>query len=64
MFLTIDSQTALLFEGESRYDIILGRDFLHKAGIKIDFSGTYMEWLDQKVPMREVQAFTSVPDQV
>jgi hypothetical protein len=32
----IDSHHALIFSGPSRYDIILGRDFLLKIGMELN----------------------------
>jgi len=61
---TIDSQMALVFDGDSRYDVILGRNFLHKMGMRIDFEHKRMEWMDHLVPMRDVQSFGTVPDSV
>ena len=37
-----------------RYDLILGRDFLHSAGITIDFKKAQVIWLDHTIAMRSI----------
>ena len=49
----IDSQGALVFDGASKYDMILGRDFLHKTGIKLDFCSKTVQWLNHSIPMKD-----------
>ena len=50
--LQIDSQSALVFSGESRYDIIFGQDFLSKIGMIIDFDRNIILWMGKKVLMK------------
>lgn len=49
----IDEQPAYIFDGPSRYDVILGRDFLRRIGIKLDFHSNLMQWMDLTVPMKD-----------
>ena len=49
----IDEQKALVFDGKCRYDVILGADFLTKAGIDINYSTGTMHWFENVRPMRE-----------
>ncbi len=42
----VDQQKALVFQSEtSKYDVILGADFLTKTGIDVKYSTGTMEWL-------------------
>ena len=43
---------ALVFDGNVRYDLILGRDFLNKIGIRLHHDTDEMEWLGTKVEMK------------
>ena len=36
-----------------QYDMIIGRELLHKLGINLNFSTTTMHWQDVKVSMKE-----------
>jgi hypothetical protein len=49
----VDQQKALVFDGDCRYDVILGADFLSKSGIDIKYSTGIIEWLDNELPMRD-----------
>ena len=49
----IKQQTALVFDATCKYDIILGRDFLNKAGIIIDFADKKIKWYGKELPLRE-----------
>ena len=51
----IDYQGAYVFGGECRYDVILGRDFLSKVGMKFDFSKNTITWEDVEVAMRSAE---------
>jgi hypothetical protein len=51
----VDGQLAYLFDSDSCYDIILGRDFLHKIGLKINFNHKAMKWLDHMVYLMEAE---------
>ena len=47
----IDQHKALVFDGEIRYNLILGADFLTKSGIDIKYSFGTIEWFDSELPM-------------
>lgn len=49
----IEQQKALVFDTECRYDIILGTDFLSKAGISINYDTGFMEWYENIIPLRD-----------
>jgi hypothetical protein len=49
----IDQHKALVFDGDIRYDLILGADFLAKSGIDIKYSSKTIEWFDNELPMRD-----------
>ena len=53
----IDEQQAYIFDQNCKYDIILGRDFLRKAGIVLNFSDNTMNWLGTFLPMRPDRGF-------
>jgi len=38
----IKKQGAFIFDGDTNYDIILGRDFLERIGFKLDFKRGFM----------------------
>ncbi len=42
-----------MVDGNIRYDLILGADFLTKSGIDIKYSSGTIEWFDSKLPMRD-----------
>jgi hypothetical protein len=48
----IDDQWAYVFDSDSHYDIIYGRDFLLKIGLDTCFSTKTTNWLDRKIPMK------------
>ena len=54
---TVDEQKALVFDMPCRCDIILGSDFLFKAGIEIKYSDATVEWFEHAIPMRDPQKF-------
>lgn len=58
----IESQGAFVFDGNSAYDLILGRDFLEKVGIKIDFNNTIIQWLGTTVKMKDESSRTIVAE--
>jgi len=37
----------------SNYDVILGRDFLHKVGISLDFNNQLITWNDVSTSMKK-----------
>ena len=43
---------AFLFNAPCRYDVILGRDFLSKAQIDIQYSSKEVKWLDRTITMK------------
>jgi len=49
---SIEHQKALVFEKKSAYDVILGSDFLTKAGIILDYERGEVRWLGLTLPMR------------
>ena len=49
----IDQHKALVFDGDIRYDLILGADFLAKSGIDIKYSSGTVEWFDNELSMRD-----------
>eukprot|EP00804_Cyclotella_cryptica_P019679 CCRYP_016447-RA/>CCRYP_016447-RA protein AED:0.36 eAED:0.36 QI:0/0/0/1/0/0/3/0/315 len=49
----ISQQKALVFDNDHiRYDVILGANFLLKAGIKLNYSEGKMEWFDCSLPLQ------------
>ncbi len=52
----VDQQKALIFDADScRNDVILGADFLSKAGIDVKYSTGTIEWFDNELPMRDTR---------
>jgi len=49
----VDQEKALVFNGQCKYDVILGADFLSKSGIDIKYSTGTIEWFDSELPMRD-----------
>ena len=49
----IEEQKALVFDTPFRSNIILGTDFLSKAGIKINYETGFMEWFESLLPLRD-----------
>jgi hypothetical protein len=49
----VEEQKALVFDGQCKYDVIFGADFLSKAGIDIKYSLGIIEWFDNKLPMHD-----------
>ena len=49
----ISQQSCLVFDNDNvNYDIILGTNFLSKAGIKLDYEDEEMQWFDITLPLR------------
>ena len=42
----MEEQRALVFDGQCKYDVIFGADFLSKTGIDIKYSSGIIEWFD------------------
>ncbi len=56
----VDQQKALIFDADScRYDVILGADFLSKAGIDVKCSTGNIELFDNELPLRETRYLQS-----
>jgi hypothetical protein len=49
----VEQHKALVFDGDIRYDLILGADFLTKSGIDIKYSSGTIEWFDSELPIRD-----------
>lgn len=49
--LSITSHDFLVFDQKCSFDLILGNDFLHKIGLKIDLKTLEVEWSGKRVPM-------------
>jgi hypothetical protein len=47
----VNEQNALVFQSETKYNVILGADFLTKTGIDVKYSTGTMEWFDNELPM-------------
>ena len=43
---------AFVFDADCNYDMILGRDILHKIGLTLDFENKQMKWMENIVPMK------------
>ena len=49
----VNQQKAMVFDCHTRYDVILGTDFLSKTGIDIKYSTGTMKWFKNELPMRD-----------
>ena len=62
----IDEQKAIIFDAPCQYDIIVGGDFLKKAGINLMYETGMIEWMGISIPMRVPfetdEEYTSVID--
>jgi hypothetical protein len=47
----VKEQKALVFDGQCKYDVIFGADFLSKTGIDIKYSSGIIEWFNNELPM-------------
>ncbi len=47
----VEEQKALVFDGQCKYDVIFGADFLSKTGIDIKYSSRIIEWFGNEQPM-------------
>ena len=50
---SISEHKALIFDGPCKYDIIIGADFLTKAGLAIDYQAKEVNWFGDTIPLRE-----------
>ena len=48
----MDSISALVFEKKCQYDIILGSNFLEKAGITLCYLTRKVKWFKEEIPFR------------
>ena len=48
----VQEQSALVFEADCHYDLILGNDLLTKMGIIINFEDQSLSWMGATVPMK------------
>jgi hypothetical protein len=48
----VEEPKALVFDGQYKYNVIFGADFLTKIGIDIKYSSGNIEWFDNELPMR------------
>ena len=46
-----NNQTEIVFDSDFCYDVILGSDFLQKAGIDINYSTGIVEWFGNTTPI-------------
>jgi hypothetical protein len=49
----VEEQKALVVDGECKYNVIFGTDFLSKIGIDIKYSLGIIEWFNNELPMRD-----------
>ena len=49
---------ALVFDGDVRYDLIIGRKTLKEMELSLDFADEKMKWIDQTVPFHPRNWFT------
>ena len=49
----VNNQTSLVFDSDCCYDVILGSNFLQKAGIDIKYSTGRVEWFGNTISLRE-----------
>lgn len=50
--LMIESFDAVVMDGQSNYNIILGRDFLQKIGLTLDFATLKIKWMNLEISMK------------
>ena len=62
----IDTIEARVFDGDCRYDVIIGRDVLRNMGLQLNFKKQTIAWDDCTIDMRKfpsrLSKQTSVPD--
>ena len=49
----VNNKTSLVFDSYCHYYVILGSDFLQKAGIDIKYLTGRLEWFGKTIPLRE-----------
>ena len=55
----IDGVEARVFDADSRFDLILGRDFLTNAGLDVCFSDNTVKWLGRSIDLKPNDYFNS-----
>ena len=50
---SIGEINGLIYERKIRYDIILGADFLAKAGMVLDYEKYNIRWFENEIPLRD-----------
>jgi hypothetical protein len=55
----VEQHKDLVFDGDIRYDLILGANFLTKSSINIKYSSGTIEWFDNKLPMQDLSQLKS-----
>jgi hypothetical protein len=53
----IEQHKALVFDGDIRYDLIFGADFLTKSSIDIKYRSGTIDWFDSELPMQDPKHF-------
>ena len=57
---SIDEQPALVFDSKHcKYDLILGSDFLTRAGLILDYVNFEVTWFGDSIPLRDSHHLTS-----
>ncbi len=49
----VEEQKALVFDGQCKYNVTFGTDFLSKTAIDIKYSLGIIEWFNNKLPMHD-----------
>ncbi len=49
----VEEQKALVFNGQCKYNVIFGADFLSKTDIDIKYSSGIIEWFNNELPMHD-----------
>jgi len=55
----VNQHKLFVFDHETRYDVILGTDFLTKTGIDIKYSTGTIQWFDNELPMHNPLSMTN-----
>ncbi|GFH61911.1 hypothetical protein CTEN210_18387 [Chaetoceros tenuissimus] len=58
--LQIESFDAVVMDGRSNYDIILGRDFLQKIGLILDFENLQIKWMNMEISMKPARYWNTL----
>jgi hypothetical protein len=49
----VEEQKELVFDGQCKYDVIFGTDFLFKTGIDIKYSLGIIKWFNNELPIQD-----------